>query len=426
GAGIVGLTLVVALQRMDVDNKLDIVVYEGSDVLGEIGAGINIWSRGWHIFKSIGLEENLIKILHEPPDGKERLVLRYRKSDQRDGLFLEDLICTDGIYRFHRGELQTTLLAQVKGDVMRFSHRLTDYEEGGKEVKLLFENGQTSTCDVLIGSDGIKSVVRRCFLEKQKVPRSLGPEIVWSGEYAYRGLVPKAKLQEMYPGHPACTTPTMQIITYTVSHLDLVNVVAAICDYSKEGTVFEGQASGLQCTQAELLDAFKGWEPEVESLLKCIDQPTKWAVQVVNPLDQYASGRVVLVGDAAHAMLPHKGAGAGTGMEDAYILASLLTSPSCNKAEIHKVADIYDLVRCGSGNSIARESREVGRLAQLSSPGMEQYTENDRSIPLSRLEDTMRRIRDRMEWLWLTTAEPERIRALNLLERGSKRSRAVL
>jgi len=91
------------------------------------------------------------------------------------------------------------------------SHRLVVYEELNDEVVLHFQNGKTETCDLLIGADGIRSAVRRCFLSKPQDPsRSLPLDpVFWSGEYAFRGLVEVDQLQAEFPGHRACNEPVI-------------------------------------------------------------------------------------------------------------------------------------------------------------------------------------------------------------------------
>jgi salicylate hydroxylase len=89
------------------------------------------------------------------------------------------------------------------------SHRLVSYEEVGDEIHLTFQDGSSAICDLLIGVDGIKSVVRKCFLEQRGLPSSPSYNPVWTGSYAYRGLVPADELEKEFPGHRAVIMPVM-------------------------------------------------------------------------------------------------------------------------------------------------------------------------------------------------------------------------
>ena len=111
-----------------------------------------------------------------------------------------------GAIRFHRADLQQTLISKLSGRLY-LSHRLVSYEEVGDEIHLTFQDGSSAICDLLIGVDGIKSVVRKCFLEKRGVPFSYNP--VWTGSFAYRGLVPVDELEKKFPGHRAVIMPVM-------------------------------------------------------------------------------------------------------------------------------------------------------------------------------------------------------------------------
>lgn len=110
--------------------------------------------------------------------------------------------------RFHRAELLQVLYEKSMGEV-HLSHRFVSYEDNGNEVILKFENGVTATCDILVGVDGIRSTLRRCFLEKQGHARSPSCDPYWSGAYAYRGLIPVGDLEKEFPGHNACKEAMM-------------------------------------------------------------------------------------------------------------------------------------------------------------------------------------------------------------------------
>lgn len=111
-----------------------------------------------------------------------------------------------GAFRFHRAELQQALVSRLTGQLL-LSHRLISYEETNNEVCLQFLGGKSATCDLLVGMDGINSAVRKCFLLKHGVPKSLSLHPIWTGTVAYRGLVPIEKLEVKLPGHRAVHTP---------------------------------------------------------------------------------------------------------------------------------------------------------------------------------------------------------------------------
>lgn len=123
-----------------------------------------------------------------------------------------------GTIRLHRKALQQVLLSFQPTGRVHLSHKLTSYEETDDEVLLHFADGSNATCDLLIGADGIRSSVRRRFIEAQKSDKSMNNPLpdglrtgdaVWTGSYAYRGLVPFGKLDSRLPGHRALTTPLM-------------------------------------------------------------------------------------------------------------------------------------------------------------------------------------------------------------------------
>jgi len=414
GAGIGGLALSSALK---VGPEIKVDIYEASSHISEIGAGINMWKRTWEILRSIGLGDTLLKFLPRPPDDISRMAFHVRKSDQPDGFHIKDLMMKGGAIRFHRADLQQTLTSKLPGR-LHLSHRLVSYEEVGDEIHLTFQDGSSAICDLLIGVDGIKSVVRKCFLEKQGLSSSPSFNPVWTGSFAYRGLVPAEDLEKEFPGHRAVIMPVMYVgklkhlIVYPVSQDRFINIVAVTTDLSKEGTVYEG--SSTTTTPREVLSVFEGWEEEVQALLRCIKQPTKWAIPTLNPLDRYASGRVILAGDAAHGMSPHQGAGAGQAIEDAYILASLIAASDGQHDLIPEISRIYNDIRCPAGNKVLEASRKSGLFCELVAPGFENVVEGDGTLPLSKLVKLFDDVEE--SWRWASeSAENVREQAVTML-----------
>ncbi|KAF9471974.1 salicylate hydroxylase [Pholiota conissans] len=426
GAGIGGLTLSTALGILGRNStgNLKVDVYEAADVISEIGAGINFWPRTWNIMNELGLNEQLVKFLQDediPDDRTEHLVFKVRKSDQLKGRDIRDITITGGSVRLHRVHLQQTLLNGMTGQ-LHLSHRLVSYEEINDEVRLDFANGTTLTCDLLVGMDGLKSQVRRVFLESRELlkPEDRDP-IIWSGAYAYRGLVDVDTLAGMFPGHHCLSMPMLyagknkHLIVYRVAQAKLVNVVAVVTDPAKENTFYDGPAH-VVCEQEEMLRAYEKWEPEVQALLQCIKKPMKFALRSLKPLTSYVSGRVILAGDAAHAMLPHQGAGAGQAIEDAYILANLLSQKPLITSQLPKIAEIYDRIRCPEGNRVLEASRISGLVSQLVAPGFEEVGEGDEGVSDEMLQDLIEELSRQWSWTWKESAEDDRRRAMAFLE----------
>ena len=110
--------------------------------------------------------------------------------------------------RFHPADLQQTLLRRLSGR-LHLSHRVVSYDEVGDEIHLIFQDGSSATCDILIGMDGIKSTIRRCFLQKRGLSSSSSLNPVWDGSVAYRALILADELEKELPGHHAVTMPMM-------------------------------------------------------------------------------------------------------------------------------------------------------------------------------------------------------------------------
>ncbi|KJA15321.1 hypothetical protein HYPSUDRAFT_80542 [Hypholoma sublateritium FD-334 SS-4] len=417
GAGIGGLTLSAALSALSNEDKLDIHIYESTSVISEVGAGITLWPRVWEMIKAIDLEDSLLQFVSRPPDKSARLVFQMRKADQKEGVFVHDIIMEGGSNTFHRADLQQTLLSRISGS-LHLKHRLSSYEELDNEVIIHFDDGTTAKCDILIGMDGIKSALRKSFLQ-QNIPMSRSIDPVWSGTMAYRGLVGRDVLDKEFPGHRTITTPMMymgknkHVVAYAISR-SLINVAAFISDISKEGTPCGEIALG-PIVKEELLAAFTGWEPEVQVLLHSLKEPMKWPINQVVPLERYSSGRVLLAGDAAHGMPPHQGAGASQAIEDAYILANLLCHRSITRESIPKIAEIYDDIRRPEGNRVLQASIEFGRLLDLVFPDLEGYKEGDDNVPVDILEALGRKASKDWEWIWKDSVEGDRRRALQMM-----------
>jgi len=192
-------------------------------------------------------------------------------------------------------------------------------------------------------------------------------------------------------------------VSYSITRGTVVNVVAMKSEPERDGTKYDGPWV-VDCTREELLENYAGWEPEVLEMLNHVEKPTRWAIHHLRPLPCYVADRVALLGDAAHAMAPHQGAGAGQAIEDAFVLAQLLRHPSATLSTLPSVLSAYEQVRLPFANSVAEGSAESGRLYEFYGS----YGED-----LQRLGQT---IEHQWDWLHQSTPQSEVRKAVAVLD----------
>ncbi|KAI1794210.1 FAD/NAD(P)-binding domain-containing protein [Ganoderma leucocontextum] len=418
GGGIGGLTLAVALSRYP---NIQVDVYEAASQFKEIGAGVMIWARTWEILSLLGMAEAFSRIAHAPPDGSLSIGFDYRKSEQPEAgsrFYLFEV--PYGCIRFHRAHFLDVLIDHLPAGVAHFGKRLASYthtlvaHRSEPEILLQFADGSAAICDLLVGCDGIKSLVRKQLLKDHVHKRGGDPRLldhiepVWSGTIAYRGLIPVERLRSAdRTEHRTIRSPMMSlqhVVSYSISAGSIVNVVAMVSQPHLYGATFTGQWV-TDCSPSEVQECYRSWEPEVEEILKCIERPTKWAIHELKPLPFYTRDCVVLVGDAAHAMTPHQGAGAGQAIEDAYILAEVLGHANTTTASLPQALAAYESVRLPMANHVLEGSRQSGDMYEFNGPVGEDLTLLGPQIG------------NQWGWLWQSTPQSERDEAFQMLIR---------
>ncbi|KAI1785334.1 FAD/NAD(P)-binding domain-containing protein [Ganoderma leucocontextum] len=386
GAGLSGLIFALSLQKFAPD--VEFVIYEAVSELSEIGAGIGLAPRTWAIIQAVGLEKALFKVAGD--GGQPSIPHMHRKSDQAEGVVIDHTVRDEMNYSFFRAELQKVLLEHLfPKNRVRLNKRLASYVQlpESRGLELLFDDGGTAACDVLLGCDGIRSRVRATMYsnladnvqaegrpdEAEKLRSHVAP--VFSGEVVYRCLIRKDTLPEGVAEHRAFSTSNLviycgknrHIVTYPVSQGRILNMGAGVSYPGREGTMYEGPWTSA-ATREEIVKDFVGWEPDVQDLVRYVDGGLKWVINVVTKLPTYVHGRVGLVGDAAHAMGHHLGAGAGQSFEDAFFLAMLMSHPDITKEDLTAVLHVYDEIRRPFTQNIAALARRRGQLHHLDSP----------------------------------------------------------
>ena len=358
GGGIGGLAAACALRR----RGIDATVFEQADTLGEIGAGLTIFPNSLRQLDRMGLSEALAAVGAPIGDGSQ-----YYRAD---GTVVGPITTTDssgwnGVYGMHRADLLEVLAAGLPAGIIRTGHRCTGFAQDADAARLKFANGATAEADVVIAADGIHSVLQKYVV----APRP--PE--YSGVRAYRGLIARDKLRD-WPEkiHQVWMGDGKHFMAYPVRSGRLLNYVGFVP--TTDATMESWSAVG---DRDELAASFAGWDPRVVTLLEAVESCFWWGLYDRRPLDTWTNGRLVLLGDAAHAMLPHLGQGANQAIEDGVALAVLLEGRK--PADVPETLKQYEQLRRERTDLIQAEARKNGlrfdsRYASLEQRGIERYT----------------------------------------------------
>lgn len=309
GAGIGGLTTALTLRRAG----LEIVIFEQAPQLREIGAGIQISPNANRILHRLGLADALRKVavrplaieIHRWDDG--RLLIRQPLADLCEQNFGAPY------YHIHRPDLLELLAAALPDGVLHLDHRCVGLVQHADRVEVKFHNDITADADLVVGADGIHSTVRSLIL---------GPESPrFSGHVAYRGLVPSARLAHLGLEVNASMWwgPDHHFVHYFVGegarYVNWVAIGRGECRV--ESWTARGEI-------ADALQEFAGWHPQVGAIISAAESTNRWALYDRDSLPNWTVGRITLLGDAAHAMLPYMAQGAVQSIEDAAVLAKCL------------------------------------------------------------------------------------------------------
>ncbi|KAJ7581402.1 salicylate hydroxylase [Mycena floridula] len=406
GAGLGGLTSAVALKECA--DKLELDIYEATGEISEIGAGVTLWPRIWNALNEMGLGPDFEQLVPGYADKARKIAFEYRKGDQTDGFSFLNLYMNGGGMPFHRPDLQQALFRNIpKTARVHLNHRLVSYKEKEDGVDLRFQDGTTASCDLLIGADGVKSVVRDGGPKNHFRRGSTEPVI--TGVYAFRSLVTAERLREAYPNHRTLTTPNIYVgknghlVIYPIgSQKQLINVVGFYSKPSDYGKLPEGPTV-RQATKEELVSMYAGWENEIQVLLNCVEKPILWTIQALEPLEVYVTDRVALLGDAAHAMEPHLGAGAGQAVEDAWILGRAISRLNCTPSRVPEVLQRYNAIRQPYGNMVLMNARAQGLLYDLTHPDFEHIVPRDEGFTPEMYQDLGNRIQS--NWQYATDSQ---------------------
>ncbi len=306
GGGIGGLFAANAL----IAHKLEVAVYEQAPALGEVGAGFYLTPNAVRQMQRVGLGPAVDK--YGARVGTKSHYYRH------DGTPIAPVQVADASgwsanFGMHRADMFELLAAGLPAGVVHCGHRATGFEQSGERARVHFANGASAEADVVVAADGIHSALR---------PYVFPPSTpVFHGTISYRGLVHRDRLPdwpmdrwEMWAG------PKKHFLVFPVRHGEMVNYVGFVPtdEEMKESWSAPGDPDILR-------REFEGWDPRITRVLSQVDKCFRWALYDREPLPTWSKGRLTLLGDAAHPMLPHLGQGANQSIEDGMALATILS-----------------------------------------------------------------------------------------------------
>jgi 2-polyprenyl-6-methoxyphenol hydroxylase-like FAD-dependent oxidoreductase len=341
GGGIGGLTAALALRA----RGLNATVFEQAGELREIGAGVSIFPNATLLLQRIGLVDGIRKI-GSPIAG---LLLRTSAGEPIDISARPSPGAQQG-YNVHRAEFQKLLADAQPEGALHLGHRLSAARETNDRVQLTFANGATNEADLVIGADGIHSVLQ------QEIGLKAHPSS--EGIMAYRGLIPTERLSwakdiggkmRMWLGKGR------SFLCYPVSSGRLMNMVAFV------PTNLDAEETWTAPGDVKMLAAeYAGWHHPVQETIDALDQTFRWGIYDRKPLPFWSNGRMTLLGDAAHPMVPHLGQGAAQAIEDGFTLAVLLED--AKRHEVPKRLKAYEELRLERTSQIQAVARDSGRF----------------------------------------------------------------
>ncbi|GHD19686.1 salicylate hydroxylase [Streptomyces violarus] len=347
GAGIAGLTLALALDRAGVRCE----VFEQAEALREVGAGVQIAPNASRLLRRLVPAAQLDEVAVRPAAVEMRRWDDDRLLDRAELGTATEVRYGAPYYLMHRADLHEVLRSGFDPGRLHLASRCVRVEELPDRVLLHFQDGSVRDADLVVGADGIRSVVREALAADR--PR-------FSGQSMYRGLVPARELPFLMdePKVRLWFGPEQHCVCYPVSagRWMSVGATAPAGDWNTESWTARGRTE-------ELLHTYRGWSEQVRAVLGALSTVSRWALHDRDPLERWTSDRIAVAGDSAHPMLPFMAQGANQAIEDAVVLATCLagTGPEDVPAALAR----YERVRKPRTDRIQRMSRANSRTFHL-------------------------------------------------------------
>lgn len=351
GAGIAGLTAAIALRR----KGIDATIIEQAPQLAEIGAGIQIASNGSVVLRELGLEEAVAaksvvpksfdmrdidtgRLLYVSPLGEE--------GAQRWGAPL---------YNIHRADLIDILVAALPPETLRLNCRCESFEQDEQGVAVRLQSGEVIRGDLLVGADGIHSAVRRQLFGED--------DVQFSNILMWRALIPAEKLHDVDLDERGnyWFGPGRTLITYWIRPGELYSILASVPsdEVHRESWTESGDIDDMR-------QSFSDMEPRAQKMMDQIDTAFLTGMYYRDPIECWTDRRITLMGDAAHPMVPFLAQGACQGIEDAWVLATVLERSG--KDNVEAALQEYEQRRRPRTTRVQSGARAMVKLVHESQP----------------------------------------------------------
>jgi salicylate hydroxylase len=359
GAGIAGLTAAVAHTRAGIACQ----VFEQASYLAEVGAGIQLAPNAVRLLHRLGLRRHLASVGVRPE------AIHMRRWD--DGATIAHTPLTGcestfgaPYYTVHRADLHRGLLELLPPGMVRLGLRCTQVRERDDGVEVALSGGHVCPASLVIGADGIHSVVRTALATDR--PRFSGQEI-------YRGLVPADRVPFLLDG-PAIRLwlgPGQHCVSYPVSAGRQISFAA-----TRQAGGEPDESWSAVGEISDLREAYRGWHPEVRALLDAADTVGRWALHDRDTITRWSTDRLTVIGDAAHPMLPFLAQGANQAIEDSVVLALCLQRSGLG--DIASALARYERLRIPRTTEVHDRSRANTRTLHL--PDGPDQTDRDTTL----------------------------------------------
>jgi salicylate hydroxylase len=350
GGGIAGLATALCLRHFGIECQ----VFEQAASLGEVGAGIQMTPNAVKALRALGLEPALDEVGFRPAAIVARDLLSGRRLFEIPLGQAAERLYGAPYYLVHRADLISLLAKALTEQPITLRTRCCALEQTSRGVRAFLEGGRSIEGETLIGCDGINSAIRESMYGIQ--PASFTGNMCWRATVPVGDSVPKDAGGEatLWMG------PSSHVVTYPIRRGQLMNIVAV-----HESPVWTEQTWSLEGDAEELRRKFTRVHDDLKAHLGAVEQCFKWGLFDRDPLPRWSSGRVTILGDAAHPMLPFLAQGAAMAIEDAYVLARQI---AVNGRDVTAALANYEAARLPRTARVQQAARAQGHINHLRGP----------------------------------------------------------